>query len=240
MPGGMPTFRIIGPGRAGGSVARALTAAGWDAADALGRGDDVRGSAAGVDVVFVTTPDSAIAAVAAAVDPVPSTAVVHMAGSLGLDVLAPHARRAVVHPLVSLPTVDAGAGRLQGAWFAVTGDAVAREVVDALDGRAVQVADDDRAAYHAAAAIASNHVVAVLAQAERVAALAGVPFAAYFDLVRGAVDDVEALGGPAALTGPAARGDVDTVARHVAALPPAERRLYEVLAAECRRLAGWT
>ena len=157
----------------------------------------------------------------------------HLAGSLGLDVLAPHERRAAVHPLRSIPT---GATDLRGAWFAVAGDPIAGEVVEALGGQRVEVADADRVAYHAAACIASNHLVALLGQVSRVAATAGVPLDAYLDLVRGTVDNVAALGPAAALTGPVARGDEATVARHLAALDPAERPAYEALADAARRL----
>jgi predicted short-subunit dehydrogenase-like oxidoreductase (DUF2520 family) len=229
-------MRVIGPGRAGLSLSRALESAGWRVEGPLGRGDDLRTAAAGVDLLVLATPDRAIAEVAAAVEPEPATVVAHLAGSLGVDVLAPHARRAALHPLVAMPDPGTGARRLRGAWFAVAGDPLAREVVEALGGRWFTVADDDRAAYHAAACIASNHLVALLGQVERVAAGAGVPVEAYLDLVRATVDNVAALGPAAALTGPAARGDVATIERHLAALAPDERPAYEAMAALARRL----
>ena len=108
-------------------------------------------------------------------------------------------------------------------------------VVD-LGGRSFTVADADRAAYHAAAAIASNHLVALLGQVERVAALAGVPLEAYLDLVRATLDNVAELGPAAALTGPVARGDWATVDRHRRALPPDELMAYDALVASARRL----
>lgn len=230
-----PSVRVVGRGRAGGSLAGALTAAGWAV-------EVVPGTAAvtadGVDLVVLAVPDGAVAEVASAVTPGPAV-VAHLAGSLGLDVLAPHARRASVHPLVSLPTPEVGAERLRaGAWFAVAGDPVAGEVVAALGGRAVEVPDDQRAAYHAAACIASNHLVALLGQVERVAGPVGVPLAAYLDLARATVDNVAALGPAAALTGPAARGDTATLDRHRAALAPEERPAYDALVDLAERLAG--
>jgi len=232
------TLRVVGPGRAGGSLAGALGAAGWRVERPVRRGDDLAGAAAGVDLLVIATPDAAIAEVAAAVAP-GDAVVAHLAGSLGLDVLAPHERRAAVHPLVSLPNVDVGAERLRdGAWFAVAGEPIASEVVADLGGHAFAVADADRAAYHAAACIASNHLVALLGQVERVAATAGVPLEAYLDLVRGTVDNVAALGPAAALTGPAARGDWATIDRHLAALDPSERPAYEALMRAARRLVA--
>ena len=228
--------RIVGPGRAGRALASALITAGWSVDPLLGRGDDLTGAAEGVDLLVLAVPDGAIAEVAAAVRPVPTTVVAHLAGSLTLDVLAPHERRASLHPLVSLAG-DAAADKLRGAWFAVAGDPLVGEIVAALDGHAVDVPDERRAEYHAAACVASNHLVALLGQAERIAGAAGVPLDAYLDLVRGTVENVAALGPAAALTGPVSRGDWATVDRHLAALDPSEHAAYRALAAAARRLA---
>jgi predicted short-subunit dehydrogenase-like oxidoreductase (DUF2520 family) len=229
--------RIVGPGRAGTSLALALTNAGWDVAPMIGRGDDPSGAARNVDLLVLATPDDRIRSVARAVEPDPTTVVAHLAGSRGLEVLAPHPRRAAVHPLVALPTPELGARRLVGGWFAVAGDPLAREVVAALGGRAFTVEDRDRAAYHAAAVIASNHLVALMGQAERLAAEVGVPSEAYLDLATATLANVAELGAAAALTGPAARGDEATIRRHLRALPGDERRAYRGMADAARRLA---
>jgi predicted short-subunit dehydrogenase-like oxidoreductase (DUF2520 family) len=231
------TVRVVGPGRAGSSLMAALGSVGWTIAPPIGRGQPSADAARETDLVVLAVPDAQIAEVAASVAPVADTVVAHMAGSLGLDVLEPHVRRAAVHPLVAMPNPEVGARRLRaGAWFAVAGDVLARRVVDDLGGRWFEVADEHRAAYHAAAVIASNHVVALLGQAERVASIAGVPLAAYLDLVRATVDNVAELGPAAALTGPAARGDWATIDAHLAALPEDEREAYEALVRLARRL----
>ena len=179
-----------------------------------------------------------MAAVSADVRPVPTTVVAHVAGALGLDVLVGHERPAALHPLVSMPNAGVGAERLVGAWFATAGDTYVHRVVTALGGRFVEVADDDRVEYHAAAAIASNHLVALLGQVQRVADDVGVPLEAYLDLVRGGVESVAAMGPAAALTGPVARGDADMVRRHLAVLPEVERPAYRALALEAALLVG--
>ena len=238
----MHSIRIIGPGRAGTSLAAALSARGWAFAGFLGRHDELARAAEGVDVLVIATPDDAVAEVAAAVAPVPGTTVVHLSGSLGLDALAPHPLRAAVHPLVPLPNGEVGAARLvlgrhlrrgrraggAGTWWPASG------------GRVVEVADDDRAAYHAAACIAANHVVALLGQVERVAASVGLDLESFLPLTRAAVDDVAALGAGAALTGPARRGDWATLSRHLDALPESERAGYQAGAALATRLARRT
>ena len=228
--------RVIGAGRAGSAIASALVADGWSVDGPLGREFDPATAADDVGVLVLAVPDDAVAEVARSVAP-GDAVVMHVAGSLGLDALAPHDRVASVHPLVSLPDAELGAMRLRGAWFAVSGDeGTTTAVVDSLGGRTVPVADTDRVAYHAAAAIAANHVVALLGQVDRIAASIGVPLDAYLDLARGAIDNVGAVGAQDALTGPVARDDWATVARHLGAIPTEERAAYSVLADAARRL----
>lgn len=231
----MPSLRVVGFGRAGSALARSLDAAGWVVLDPVHRGDDPSEAARGVDLLVVATPDAHVREVAGRIRPSADAVVAHLSGALPLDVLAPHVRRAGLHPLVSIP--DGGVD-LRGQWFGIAGDPIVRRAVDDLGGHAVEISDDDRAAYHAAASIASNHLVALLGQVERIAATVGVPLEAYLPLVRGTVDNVERLGPKLALTGPVARGDWDTVQRHMDGIPADERVAYRELVELARRLVG--
>jgi len=238
------TFRVLGPGRAGRSLMAALDAVGgYRSVGAWGRDRSPVDAAHGVDLLIIATPDDVVADVAAAVHPVATTAVLHLSGSLGLDVLDGHPRRGSLHPLVPLPTSEIGAQRLRsGITFAVAGDPAARTLAEALGGNVVEVDDRDRAAYHAAAVIAANHLVALMGQVERVAATAGLPLDAFAGLMRAASEDAIALGPRAALTGPAARGDWETVERHraaIAAMPAHRTELagYDAMVALARRLS---
>ena len=107
--------------------------------------------------------------------------------------------------------------------------------------RPVHVADEDRAAYHAAACIASNFLVTIEGVAERLAASAGIDREPLVALVRASVENWAAGGAPAALTGPIARGDEATVERQRAAVAeraPADLALFDTLADATRRLAA--
>lgn len=235
-PGSTPRLLVVGDGRAGGSFADALGAAAWDVVT-VHHGEATDASAPGEhDLVLLCVPDQVVAQVAARLAVHDSVVVAHCAGSLGLDVLAPHPRVASVHPLVALTDRVVGAQRLRGAWFGVAGDPVAEQVVDALGGRAVQVADEDRTIYHAAAVVASNHLVALMGQVQRLAESVDVPLEAYLDLAVGALANVVATDPASALTGPVARGDWATVQRHLEALPEHERDAYRTLAEHASRL----
>ena len=203
----------------------------------MARSASVVDAAAGVDAVLVCTPDAAIGATADAIRP-GDAAVLHCSGATTLEPLHAHARRGSLHPLMALPDASTGSTRLvSGGWFAVAGDPIAAELVAGLGGRSFAVDDDNRARYHATAAVAANHLVALLGQVERLAASIGVPLEAFLDLAAGSFDDVGRVGAAAALTGPAARGDHATLAAHRASLPTDEVELYEVLAAAAARLA---
>jgi len=214
------------------------------ATEFLDRNADAISAGEGVDAVLIATPDRAIDEVAARIAPT-AAVVLHCSGVTGLASVAMHERHGSIHPLMALPDPQIGAERLaSGGWFAVAGDPLATELVEVLGGRHFEVASDHRAAYHAAAAISANHLVALLGQVERIAAQVGVPPQAFFDMAQSSLDDVMSNGAVAALTGPAARGDVDTLDAHRAALPEEEQALYDALAAAATALAatppaGW-
>jgi predicted short-subunit dehydrogenase-like oxidoreductase (DUF2520 family) len=246
---------LIGPGRAGVAVAGALATAGWRIVGVAGRDPDAPGVqdtaarfgavvgtpaevAARVDLVVIATPDRVVGSVAAVIADVvaPDALVVHLAGALGLDVLAPvRARTATLHPLQSLPGAPLGQARLAGAYAAVSGDDAVADLARAIGMIPFRLADFDRVRYHAAACIASNHLVALLAQVE---ACTDVPLEAFLPLVRATVDNVAALGTGAALTGPVARGDVATIRAHREAIPASELDAYLALARRAAVLAG--
>ena len=251
-------FALVGPGRAGTAVALALAERGWRTVAVAGRTPDASSTravaarlaapAVEVAVVIVATPDAAIPSASAELAPAlrPGALVVHLSGASTLHELdgvllaRPDVEVGSLHPLQSLPSADVGQQRLAGAWCAIDGSPRVEKIALTLGMRPFRVDAADRARYHAAACVASNHLVALLGQVERLAAHAGVPFEAFLPLVRGTVGNVDDLGPAGALTGPVARGDEETLARHVDALPDDERDAYEALVREARRLAETT
>lgn len=238
------SFRVVGLGRTGRSLIKALDGTNWEYDGGYGRLDDPTDAAVNVDAVFVAVPDDAITDVARAVTPT-SAVLIHLSGAKTLDVLAPHEHRASVHPLVSLPDPETGSARLRGgAVFAVAGHHLASEVVEALGGRAIEVDERHRSLYHAGAVVAANHLVVLCAQVERIAERLGVPVELYWALMTSTLANVEKGGALRALTGPAARGDTDTIEAHLRALAElgsGEAALYRVMAAgasELGRIAG--
>lgn len=216
-------------------MVRALQAAGEAVSGPHGRG--YRG--AGDAVVLLCVPDSAIGTAAALID---SGALVgHCSGASGLDVLGDREGFSV-HPLM---TVTQHGADLTGAWAAVAGSSAATvQVATALAGviglRPVTVAERDRVAYHAAAAIASNFLVTLEEAAAELISTAGLDREVLVPLAAAALENWRRAGA-AALTGPVARGDAGTVEHHravVAQRIPELSALFAAMVEATERMAA--
>ena len=238
---------IVGRGRIGGSLASAARRAGISTT-VFGRGEalDGRGDA---EAALLCVPDveiEAAAAVAGRAVP-PLQLVGHTSGATPLEALTAAADAGAatfsLHPLQTAPDAETD---LTGSPCAISGsDAVAlefaRDLAARLGMRPFEIAEEDRAAYHAAASIASNFLVALEESAAQLLGELGVTEARELLaqlVLRTAANWAER--GSDALTGPIARGDEATVSRHLEALEqraPELVELYRVLAKRTRELA---
>ncbi len=234
---------VVGPGRVGTALARALRDAGVEVEGPMGRGE----RPAGCHAIVLCVPDAEIAAAAEVVTGA-APLVGHTSGATPLSALAHAGVPAFgLHPLQSFahPGVS-----FAGAGAAVAGTspealAFATALAERLGMTPFEIDDEGRAAYHAAASMASNFLVTLQAAAERVAAGAGLDAedarALLMPLVRQTVENVAALGPEEALTGPIARGDEATVEAQRAAVAEAAPELlalFDELAARTRALAA--
>lgn len=234
---------LVGPGSAGTALALAMQQAGHDIVAVVARHPERAGEAArglgavplspgdpipAADVIIIAVRDGAIADVAETLAPFVADAggVVHVSGATSVGALGPIADAGVptgsFHPLQTLPSAEAGAQRLGGAWIAVTAPSPLRETLyelaESIGGHPFDLNDEQKAAYHAAAAAAANFPIAALTVAHDLFAAAGVPFDAARPLVEAVVANAFEHGPASSLTGPVARGDTDTVAAQLAAV----------------------
>lgn len=259
------SLTIVGPGRAGTALGIAASRAGHHVGAFVGRTrENAVASAALVgaaplaigdalpaaDLLVIAVRDAAISEVAAdlvgAADRF--SAVVHLSGFTTLRALDALVAAGPVggsfHPLQTLPTPEAGASRLSGAWIAVTAPEPLRSLLHDLAGSLgatpFDLRDDVRALYHAAAAAAANFPLAALTMAADLFEEADVPFAAARPLVEAVVANAFDLGPRASLTGPVARGDVATVAGQLLAVGDASPEWIRGFVAFVRELARIT
>jgi predicted short-subunit dehydrogenase-like oxidoreductase (DUF2520 family) len=198
---------IVGAGRLGSALAKALKAKGIHVSGPLQRGDTIAGK-----IVLLAVPDREIVNVAKLV---PKESIIgHTAGAVTLDPLGKRESFSM-HPLMTAAT---GAVDFAGATAAIAGTSerarkVARGLATALGMHPIEVSDEERIAYHAAASIAANFLVTLETMAERVGERAGVNRTHLLPLARAALENWASLG-PMALTGPIARGDDAIVKQH--------------------------
>ena len=255
---------ILGAGRAGRGLSRALRASGVAVSGLHGRSAEEKPdsitagplppAARTAAVILVAVRDGqledALGMLAAA--PLASGAVIlHASGSAepaALERLRAQGHPCgTFHPLVPLADPPRAAALLRGAWIGIDGDpaavATAKELVLRLGAHALQIPRGEKATYHAAAVFASNFATVLAAVAAGLLTGIGIDRADAWGsigaLMRGAVTNLEGATAAAALTGPIVRGDVATVSAHLAALQsdPAARRLYVALSAAAVELA---
>ncbi len=188
------------------------------------------------DLIILATPDDAIAATAEKLS-IACIAwkggvgtVLHTSGALSSEVLAPLRERGwqtgSIHPLVSVSNPTAGAADLKGAFFCLEGtkkaETLAKSIVRNLGGNSFSIKPENKALYHAAAVMASPHLTALFDLALGMLAAAGLSRQqaqrVFIPLLESTVNNLKVSTTQEALTGTFARGDVDTVQRHLKAL----------------------
>ncbi len=208
---------------------------------------------------MLATPDAQLPAVAQALAEQqrhkPPALAFHCSGALDTQVLQPLReigwQVASAHCILSFASVGAAMAQFPGTPCALEGDASAvstlRPLFGAIGAQCFDVASADKLRYHAAAVFATNFLPVLQTVAEALWLSSGVPPALIAglraSLLRNAVDNITRLGPQAALTGPAARGDTQAIARQAHALhahDPQVGAAYEALSALALRIAEQT
>jgi len=185
------------------------------------------------DLVIIATSDDSIAEVAARI-PAGSTVVAHTAGAVGIDVLAPHAHRAVIWPV---QTLSHGAPiDLSDVPMAVEGstpvaEAAILRLARAISQSVLQLPHRQRELLHLTAVLASNFPVFLMHEAQRLLKQEKLPPNLLMPLWKLTAQKVTTIGPAESLTGPARRGDITSVKRHLELLQaePDLRRAYAQL-----------
>lgn len=262
MDTGSGSIGVVGAGRVGAVLAAAFRAAGHPIAAVAGESAASRtrietllpgvpvakptAVARSCDILLLTVPDDSLDNVVRML--VASGAirggqlVVHTSGRHGIEVLRPviavGGRAVAMHPAMTFTGTDVDLPRLAGCVFGITCGpeerALVQQLVDDLSARSMWLAEADRGLYHVALAHGANHLVTLISQAMALLRESGAsdPSAVLRPLLSASLDNVLSYG-DVALTGPIVRGDLATVASHLATLATGSRDVmssYVVLA----------
>ncbi|HEX8386072.1 MAG TPA: Rossmann-like and DUF2520 domain-containing protein [Rubricoccaceae bacterium] len=179
------------------------------------------------------------------------TVVLHTSGALPASALAPLAAEGAdtlaFHPLQAVVR-DSDAHTLDGVYVGLEGEpravAAGVELAVGLGLRYVVVSAEAKPRVHLAAVMASNFVVTLLGVVQEVLTSVGIDrrdgMAMLAPLLQGTLDNLTASSPEDALTGPVARGDVETLRQHGLALRAHLPHLvpaYAALSVETVRIA---
>jgi predicted short-subunit dehydrogenase-like oxidoreductase (DUF2520 family) len=264
-----PGVSIIGTGRLGTTLALALAAKEYAIRSVVARtaqsarraaellDEDVQVLAAKqlrtlrpADVFLIATPDDQIARVAEELGhlSLPKAVALHTSGALSAHALAPLREQGwhtgSIHPLISVSDPTQG---IEGAFWSVEGDnaalRVAKAIVRDLGGKSFSICSEDKPLYHAAAVMASGNMVALFDVALEMLGQCGLTrktaHSILLPLIASTVHNLETKDPKQALTGTFARGDLETVKRHLAALKGNKDalELYRLLGKRSLKLA---
>jgi predicted short-subunit dehydrogenase-like oxidoreductase (DUF2520 family) len=202
--------------------------------------------------VFITTPDDIISDIANTLTWHPGQILLHCSGVHSIDILE-KARKfganvACLHPLQTFASIEEAISNIAGSTFALEGDEAAldivREMALTLRGNIIMLRAGDKVLYHASAVMLSNYLVTLMKTAADLWQPLGIrqdqAVKALLPLLKGTVNNIERVGIPGCLTGPIARGDVETVKKHLASLEkmyPACLDTYKMLGSKTVSIA---
>jgi len=257
-----PTLGFIGAGRMGTALAWGLARKGYAVAAVASRNrasaerlaagiagcramPDPQSLVDGVDLVFLTVPDDAIAATCAGLSWRAGQAVVHCSGATELLALTPAASSGAhtggFHPLQMFTEAETALRGLPGCTIAVEAEQPLLETLcamaESLGCHTLRLPPGKRALYHAGAGYVAAFVNALVQDALKVWSPLGLSQAdairALLPLLRGTADSIERSGPALGMAGPVSRGDTGTVEKHLRALGALDAGLLDLY----RRLA---
>ncbi|MBA7624258.1 hypothetical protein ES703_31665 [subsurface metagenome] len=179
---------------------------------------------------------------------------IHFSGSKSLEVLnsarAAGAEIASIHPLKSFASIQEAIKSLPGTVFGITYSSaeskkMAEFLVKSLGGEIIEVENNKKTLYHAAACVASNYLVTLINYAVLIHKKMGIKpedsLKGLMGLVEGTVSNIKKMGTEKSLTGPIARGDVGTIKEHINSFneffSKEDAALYRMMGIETSKIA---
>jgi predicted short-subunit dehydrogenase-like oxidoreductase (DUF2520 family) len=240
------TFSIIGMGRAGTALYHTLTSAGYECVHIVSSKaeqfldfagnvspeipDEIRHA----DIWFICVPDDHIEqiGVTLAANSFSKTGVIftHISGARGSELLGPLGSEgghiASFHPMQTI-TATSGADSFKGVIFTLEGSNEACEalevVVSKIGGKSQVLSAEQKLRFHLAGVVVSNFMSSLVLSAAKILSNDMAEPETYVrtqfgNIMRMTLHNILENGFPDAITGPAFRGDRDTLVHHLAAL----------------------
>lgn len=226
-----PTITIFGQGRVGKALIKSLEEGGYNIVSVYNRSSFPKKVKELGEIVFLTVQDREIESlskkIASSFSDLSNTKFVHCSGSFDASVLKDLSGLvggiASFHPLKAITENDHS---FKGVWFDMEGDRVVLKELNSiakdLEAHTFEIKPEAKPLLHAAAVFSANYVVTIMNLAVQIAEVGDIDqdeaIKALLPLTESSISNIKSKGFEDALTGPIARGDLDTVKRHVKSL----------------------
>ncbi|RMH68578.1 MAG: DUF2520 domain-containing protein [Gemmatimonadetes bacterium] len=194
------------------------------------------------ETIFLAVPDDQLQAVSQSLQPVlqPHHVLIHLSGVLGAAEVIAHPNALSFHPIKSFSRRKTQTNEFEGIFITLEGTPTAlpvgRAIAQRLGANVLYVDSAQKAVYHAALCLASNYLVTLFDLARGLCHTSGLPEDVIpqllFTLMSGTLENLQRDPVENALTGPIARGDVQTIRKHLdalAATTPDQLPIYKML-----------
>lgn len=193
---------------------------------------DLRNVAPDADVYIISVKDDAIASV---VDVVPNNGALwlHTSGSTPIDVFREkRTRYGVLYPMQSFS--KSHPARMSEVHIFIEGcDSYAskevKELASLMTKNVHEASSKERERLHIAAVFACNFANHMFTLSSEVLDEAGIPFDAMLPLIKTTIAKLDSMTPQESQTGPAARGDVKIIEKHLKSLHGDKRKIYKLL-----------
>jgi len=180
--------------------------------------------------IFITTNDDQIETacrqLADSVITLKGMFVAHMSGALSSEVLeSAHKKGAVtfsLHPLQAFADVDKSVTDLKNTYFGIEGQErleILEEILKQTGNPFLRLLPEQKTRYHIIACVVSNYLVALIDYGVEMFGSMGIDtdkgLQALMPMIKGTVENIAQLGLEEALTGPIARGDLQTIEKQL-------------------------
>ncbi len=202
------------------------------------------------DIIFITTSDDSIELVKdniikEASDNLKHKIIAHMSGSYSSDILKElivyDCYTYSVHPLQSFAEIDSSVDKLSGTMFTIEGSEekilVLEQLLKKLENKYFKIDTQNKELYHVGACVVSNYLVTLIDLGLSFFKEIGINESDGMDalspLIDGTLENIKRLGTKNALTGPIARGDVETIESHMRSIKtntPDKLMFYKLMA----------
>ena len=226
-----PSITIFGEGRVGSTLIKSFIQSGYSVKSSYGSSNFPNSIDEMGDFIFLCVPDRKIEGLAKTIgsefQDLKGKTFVHCSGSLSSDILNSVSSNEVsfgsFHPIKA---VTHGQNSFENVWFEIEGNhstlETLKQIADDFNAHSFEISKEAKPLLHAAAVVSSNYLVTLLHIAVKISEEANIDaktaLQVLLPLSKSTLDNIKEKGINAALTGPIARGDTETLKKHQSVL----------------------